>query len=137
MICKRNRAGSPHLYRIGEPVSRRLMSSGTGTRFHQFHVLQLRSGRQAGDTQMQRDQLKQLKRRDFIAAAATIMTAGAFGALPAPAYAGLIKPTTLQFGPAPLARLDYPLPHVGARLATKEGLRIVALGSSSTKGVGA
>jgi acyl-CoA thioesterase-1 len=85
---------------------------------------------------MRLDQLKQLKRREFIAAAAAII-AGFFEALPARAYAGVIKPTMPQSRSAPLARLDCALPHVAARLAAGDGLKIVALGSSSTEGVGA
>jgi acyl-CoA thioesterase-1 len=86
---------------------------------------------------MQRDQSKQLKRREFIAAAAAVIGAGFFEGLPARAYAGVIKPTMPQSRSAPLARLDYPLPHVAVRLAAGDGLKIVALGSSSTEGIGA
>ncbi|MBM3538867.1 MAG: SGNH/GDSL hydrolase family protein [Alphaproteobacteria bacterium] len=39
--------------------------------------------------------------------------------------------------PANLLRSPYPLPHVAARLALGEPVKVVALGSSSTEGVGA
>src|SRR6516162_7343385 len=40
-------------------------------------------------------------------------------------------------GPINLTRLDRPLIHVGQRLAEREPIKIVAIGSSSTAGAGA
>jgi acyl-CoA thioesterase I len=69
--------------------------------------------------------------------AAAALVAGLFGFVPAPAQAGWAKPMIQRANPAGLARLDYALPHVAARLAERQALKIVALGSSSTEGVGA
>ena len=46
------------------------------------------------------------------------------------------EPTTCD-GPTDLVRLERPLVHVGARLAAREPVKIVAIGSSSTAGAGA
>jgi acyl-CoA thioesterase I len=46
-------------------------------------------------------------------------------------------PPTGCDGPSELVRLDRPLVHVGARLAAREPIKIVAIGSSSTAGAGA
>jgi acyl-CoA thioesterase-1 len=72
-----------------------------------------------------------------LAASAAIVAAGVLALSLMPAYAGLIKPTTLELLPAPKPRLDHPLSHVIARLVAGQPLKIVALGSSSTEGVGA
>src|ERR1700751_2537567 len=40
-------------------------------------------------------------------------------------------------GPSDLTRLERPLVHVGEKLAAREPIKIVALGSSSTAGAGA
>jgi acyl-CoA thioesterase I len=40
-------------------------------------------------------------------------------------------------GPINLTRLDRPLIHVGQRLAAREPIKIIAIGSSSTAGAGA
>jgi lysophospholipase L1-like esterase len=72
-----------------------------------------------------------------LSAAAATIAVGIFGSLSAPTCAESFKPTILEPGPAVLARLDHALPHVGARLAERQAVKIVALGSSSTEGVGA
>jgi acyl-CoA thioesterase I len=51
----------------------------------------------------------------------------------APAYAA----DRLCDGPSDLTRLERPLVHVGEKLAAREPIKIVALGSSSTAGAGA
>jgi acyl-CoA thioesterase I len=72
-----------------------------------------------------------------LSAAAAALAASFFATLPAPAQAGWSKPTMQRPDPALLARLDTTLPHVAARLAERQSLKIVALGSSSTEGIGA
>ena len=68
---------------------------------------------------------------------AAVLVAGLIGFVPAPAKAEWAKPMKQRHDPAGLARLNYALPHVAARLAERRALKIVALGSSSTEGRGA
>jgi acyl-CoA thioesterase-1 len=82
------------------------------------------------------------------AAMATSMTAAAVPA-PRPSPSGLVKPAALSPAAAPLpapvactaptefSRLDRPLLHTMAQLASSAALTIVAIGSSSTAGAGA
>jgi acyl-CoA thioesterase I len=71
-----------------------------------------------------------------LAAATATLAFGFFGPLSGPARAEGLRATILP-GSAAVARFGHALPHVSARLADRQALRIVALGSSSTEGVGA
>jgi acyl-CoA thioesterase-1 len=73
----------------------------------------------------------------ILSAAAATLVAGLLGPISTSAQAGWAKPVIHNHDAAVIGRLDYALPHVAARLAEGRGLKIVALGSSSTEGVGA
>jgi acyl-CoA thioesterase I len=65
--------------------------------------------------------------------AARVFTLPAVPPLAAPQQ----NPSFACSAPADVARLNYPLPHTARRLASREPLTIVAIGSSSTAGAGA
>ena len=71
----------------------------------------------------------------FVAAAATTVILS--GPLSAPVSADGVKALVSGAITGALARLDRGLPHVAARFAERQPVKIVAFGSSSTEGAGA
>jgi lysophospholipase L1-like esterase len=68
--------------------------------------------------------------------AAQVVTT-AVSLLVAPVAASAEPTSPACFAPAGLTRLDYPIARTATRLAARQALKIVALGSSSTFGIGA
>ena len=68
---------------------------------------------------------------------ATRVVTTAVSLLVAPIAASADSPSPACFAPASLTRLDHPVARTATRFAERHALKIVALGSSSTFGVGA
>src|SRR4051812_8764499 len=78
-----------------------------------------------------------MNRTGMLLAAAASLLVGIGALAPDAAHAGLAKPVIERHDSTGLPGLGYSLPRVAARLAEGGPLKIVALGSSSTAGVGA
>jgi acyl-CoA thioesterase-1 len=76
-------------------------------------------------------------RQFFRLAVAWTAAAGAAAATSVPVQAQGARPIARCAAPAELVRLDYPLRRTARRIANREPMMIVAIGSSSTAGVGA